>query len=181
MANQPRRTGEALSPAQARSLFDYNRYVFERYVRRVRRLPWEEAVRERETGHQSLFQTLVHILNVHEVWIGYILQRKNSDRELETLFQDPSRKPKDWKSFSPYNRRVWSGIDEFLQGISPRAMSQTVHAFWMPGRYTVSDGLMQTTFEQAHHLGEIIGALWQQDIEPPPMTWIEINRAIRNG
>ena len=44
----------------------------------------------------------------------------------------------------------------------------------MPGRYVVSDGLLQTTFEQAHHLGEIIAALWQDDIEPPPMTWIEV-------
>ncbi len=179
MAKRLGSAGEALSPVQARALFDYNRYVFERYVRRIRRLPWEEAIRERETGHQSLFQTLVHILNVHEVWIGYIIQGKSSDPELEKLFQDPLRKPGDWKGFSAYNRRVWNSIGEFMQGMAPRDMSRTVHAFWMPGKYTVSDGLMQTTFEQAHHLGEIIGALWQQDIEPPSMTWIEIQRAVK--
>ncbi len=179
MAKRLRSPGEALSPVQAKALFDYNRFVFERYVRRIRRLPWEDAIRERETGHHSLFQTLVHILNVHEVWIGYIIQGKSSDQELEKLFQDPLRKPGDWKGFSAYNRSVWNSIEECLQGIAPREMSRAVHAFWMPGKYTVSDGLMQTTFEQAHHLGEIIGALWQQDTEPPSMTWIEIRRAVQ--
>ncbi len=43
----------------------------------------------------------------------------------------------------------------------------------MPGRYTVEDGCFQASFEQAHHLGEIIAVFWQQDWNPPPMTWIQ--------
>ncbi|MBX8634844.1 MAG: DinB family protein [Thermoplasmata archaeon] len=167
-----------LTPLQARSLFAYNRRLFERYTRRIRRLPWNDVSRHRGTGHQSLFATLVHILNAHEVWIGYILQGRNSDQELEQLFRDTVRKPVDWRGFNTYNSRVWTIVDAYIGGLKPHDMARPVHAFWMAGKYTVSDGLMQTTFEEAHHIGEIIGVLWQQDIEPPHMTWIELGQAI---
>jgi uncharacterized damage-inducible protein DinB len=167
---------ERLTPAQARRLFEYNHRVFDRFVRAVRRLPAKEARRRREIGHQSYFDTLVHILNVHEVWIGYILQRRGSDAELEALFQDRTRHPSDWAGFSRYQRRVWTTVGSYLSALTVRELSRPVHAFWMPGRYVVSDALWQTTFEQAHHLGEIIGAFWQQDREPPAMTWLEVGR-----
>ncbi len=172
---------ERLTPAQARQLFDYNRRVFERFVRAVRRLPWRRAIRRREIGHQSLFGTLVHILNVHEVWIGYLVQGKNSDAQLEPLFRDPTRAPKDWKGFGAYSRRVWATVDSYLATVGPRALARPVRAFWMPGRYVASDGLWQATFEQAHHLGEVIGALWQDDTEPPEMTWIRLGPGVRRG
>ena len=180
--NMQRRTSAsgalALTPLQARQLFAYNKRLFERYARRIRRLPWNDASRHREIGHQSLFGTLVHILNVHEVWIGYILQGRNSDQELEELFGDPARKPEDWRGFNSYNRRVWALVDEYMNGLTPRDLSRPVHVFWMPGEYDASDGLMQATFEEAHHIGEIIGALWQQDIEPPDTAWIGIRQKI---
>lgn len=169
---------ELLTPAQARRLFAYNERLFERFARRVRHLPLRVARRGREIGHQSLFDTLVHILNVHEVWIGYILTGRSSDAELQELFDDPTRHPKDWKGFQVYNRRVWTLVREYLARVNSRALSQPAHAFWMPGRYAASDVLMQTTFEQGHHIGEIIGALWQDNIEPPAMTWIQVGASL---
>ncbi len=120
----------------------------------------------------------MHILNVHEVWIGYVLQGRSSDQELEKLFGDSTRKPGNWREFNAYNRRVWALIEAYMGRLTAGMMSRPVHAFWMPGEYNVADGLMQTTFEEAHHLGEIIGAFWQQNTEPPHMTWIEIGRTI---
>ncbi len=166
--------GELLTPAQARRLFAYNDRVLDRYVRAVRRLPWRQATRKREIGHQSLFGTLVHILNAQEVWVGYILQGRSSDPELERLFADPVRRPKDWRAFAVYRRRVRRTVAAYLRSLHARDLARPVHAFWMPGGYLASDGLLQVTFEEAHHLGEIIGALWQQDTEPPEMTWIRV-------
>lgn len=168
-----------LTPAQAREIFAYNVRLFDRFVRRVRRLPWRAVRRRREIGHQSIFQTLVHVLNVHEVWVGYILPGRSSDAELERLFADPTRRPKDWRAFRVYEARVWRLVHDYLARVTPSEMRRPVKVFWMPGRYVVSDGLLQATFEQAQHLGEIIAALWQDDIEPPPMTWIEVANARR--
>lgn len=168
-----------LTPNDAHSLVDYNRAVFERFVRRVRRLPRKGAMRRRGIGHESLFDTLVHILHVQEVWLIYIVRGRNSDQELEALFNDPRRAPKDWKAFDAYAERVWAGIDETVRGLSLKTLARPVSVFWMPGRYTVRDAVYQTTFEMAHHLGEIIGALWQDDATPPDMTWIDVRRAPR--
>ena len=52
------------------------------------------------------------------------------------------------------------------------ALSKKFTAPWLEGELGFSDILMQVTFEQAHHLGEIIALLWQVNTEPPEMTWI---------
>ena len=88
-----------ISPRDARAIFDYNRAVFDRFVRRVRKLRLKEAMRQRGIGHESLFNTLVHILNVHEVWLVYIVHGRNSDKVLEPLFDDVRRHPTTWSGF----------------------------------------------------------------------------------
>lgn len=158
----------------ARRLTAYNEAVFARYARAAYRLPWRVAVRNQEIGHLSIFRTLVHILNVHEVWMLYIVQGRGG--ELNELFRQSYRHPTDWAGFRPYSVQVWQGIRDFVSHLTPRTLSRPVKAPWMPGRYCVGDAVLQTTFEQAHHLGEIIGVLWQRDVEPPAMTWIELNR-----
>jgi len=155
-----------------RELLAYNRAVFDRFVRRLSRLPWKEVTRNREIGHETLFRTLVHILNVHEVWLVYIVPGRNS--ELGALFDDEDRHPTSWKTFRTYAERVWNGVDAVVRGLSERDLARPVKAPWMPGRYTVRDALFQTTIEQAHHLGEVIGALWQDDLASPEMTWIRV-------
>jgi uncharacterized damage-inducible protein DinB len=160
---------------EARELVAYNRSVFDRFVRQVARLPWKEATRNREIGHRSLFQTLVHILNVHEVWLVYIVPQRT--RELPALFAQEDRRPTTWRGFRAYSAKVWSGIDRTLRNLSDRDFRRRVKAPWMPGRYTVRDAFFQTTLEEAHHLGEVIGALWQKDVASTRMTWIEVRRA----
>jgi uncharacterized damage-inducible protein DinB len=161
-----------------RSLVEYDRAVFDRFVRRIRRLPWTAATRKRGIGHESLFDTLIHVLNVREVWFAYIIRGRNSDEELEALFQETRRHPVDWKGFHAYARRVWAEVDRTVAGMTPARASRPVSVFWMAGRYTVRDAFLQASFEQAHHLGEIIGALWQDDLAPPPMTWIDVRRGL---
>ncbi|MGA7923259.1 MAG: DinB family protein [Thermoplasmata archaeon] len=165
------------SPNDGAAIVDYNHAVFDRFVRRVRHLPGNAATRRRGIGHESLLDTFAHILNVHEVWLVYIVRGRTSDKDLRPLFEDARRHPKNWKAFDEYSKRVWRSINETVQGLTPRGLARKVKAFWMPGQYTVRDAIMQTTLEQANHLGEIIGALWQDDVKPPNMTWIDVRRA----
>ncbi|MGC2289100.1 MAG: DinB family protein [Thermoplasmata archaeon] len=158
----------------ARRLVAFNAAGFERFARAAHRLPWRVASGNKGTGHLSIFRTLVHILNVHEVWMLYIIQART--RELKTLFQQPDRRPTSWLGFDTYSKRVWTGIDRYVAALTPAMLSHVVKAPWMPGKYTVGDAVLQTTFEQAHHLGEIIGTYWQRDVEPPQMMWIPLTR-----
>lgn len=167
-------TASPVTVETARRLAAYNAKAFREYARGARRLPWRAASRNRGTGHLSIFGTLVHILNVHEVWFEYIVQGRT--RELRQLFQQKYRHPTTWSGFEAYSRAVWKGIDRYFAALTPRTLARRVKAPWFPGKYTVGDAILQTTFEQAHHLGEIIGIYWQQNKEPPQMMWIPLTR-----
>jgi uncharacterized damage-inducible protein DinB len=161
----------------ARELLDYDRALFERYERKVRALPKKGAFQNCEIGHLSPFATLVHVLNVHQVWLDYIVAGRQ--KELARLFSDPKRHPTTWRGFDAYRDAVWKAEAAFARRLTEEALSRQVRAPWMPGRYTLGDAILQTSFEEAHHLGEIIGVLHQQDRRPPDMTWIQLRRQAR--
>jgi uncharacterized damage-inducible protein DinB len=158
----------------ARRLAAYNTTAFERYARAARRLPWREVSADKGTGHRSIFGTLVHILNVHEVWMIYIVQGRT--REIDDLFRQTVRRPTTWAGFDAYWKRVRTGLDRYYSSVTSRRLERRVKAPWMSGSYTAGDAVLQTTFEQAHHLGEIIAIYWQREKEPPEMTWIPLTR-----
>ena len=166
-------------PADAMALVEYNHRLFDRFARQVRRLPRRAGFRKRGIGHETLFDTLVHIVNVQEVWLLYINRGRNSDRELGSLFENPARHPKDWRDLDAYAERVWSEVEEVTERLTAKELSARVSVFWMKGRYTVRDGYLQATFEEAMHIGEIIGALWQDDTATRDMTWIDVRRPKR--
>lgn len=150
-------------------LVDYDRRSFEAFERGIKRGGWAEAVKEREIGHHTFKDTLVHILNVHEAWLIAAAQKRWE------IFDDPSRSRKNilsWKDLRRYRERVWGGIDELMKGLTEEGLRRRVKVPWIKGRYTLEDAFFQTSFEQAHHLGEIIGAYWQMDKAPPQMMWI---------
>ncbi len=125
-----------------------------------------------------MIATLTHILNVQESGLLYIVPRRQ--REIDALGQDPGRAPKDWKEFDAYASRVWDGIEARLPTLTEKELQRRVKAFWMPGRTTVRDAILQISFEEAHHIGELIGAMWRLNIEPPAMTWIELRPGRRD-
>jgi uncharacterized damage-inducible protein DinB len=167
-------TRSPITVETAQRLAAYNATAFRRYARAAQRLPWRDASADRRIGHRSFFGTLVHILNVHEVWMIYIVQGRT--RELDELFRQTDRRPTTWAGFNAYSKRVWAGLKHYYATLTPATLEQRVKAPWMPGSYTVGDAVLQTTFEQAHHLGEIIAIYWQRDREPPEMTWIRLTR-----
>jgi uncharacterized damage-inducible protein DinB len=168
-------------PEDALAIVEYDRALYERFARKVRRLKGRAAFRKRGIGHESLFDTLVHIVNVQEVWLLYINRGRNTDPELEPLFTNPERHPKDWKGLDAYAARVWDEVSAVTRSITAPQLSAHVFAFWMKGRYTVRDGYLQATLEEAMHIGEIIGALWQDDIATSDMTWIDVGRGPRRS
>jgi len=66
-----------------------------------------------------------------------------------------------------------------MAGLSDAELHRIVKVPWIPGRYTLEDVFFQSSFEQAHHLGEIIGAYWQMDRAPPQMMFIPTLLGVR--
>ena len=159
-----------------RRLVRYDRLAFESFERGIKRLGWKEATKNREIGHLSFKDTLVHILNVHEAWLVAAAQDRWE------VGKDPSRRRENvrsWADLRKYRERVWSGIDALMADLSEPRLRSRVKVPWMSGRYTLEDAFFQSSFEQAHHVGEIIGAYWQMDKAPPQMMWIPLQLGTR--
>ncbi len=155
----------------ARRLLSYDRLAFGSFERSLRRAGWKFATAPRETGHPSLKDTLVHILNVHEAWLVAAAQNRWE------VFEAAGRRPKEVQSFSAlaaYRRRVWEAVDPLVARLTEARLDRRVKVPWMPGRYTLLDGIFQASFEEAHHLGEVIAVYWQQDRVPPQMMWLPL-------
>ena len=69
---------------------------------------------------------------------------------------------------------VETGVDALLGDLSDSMLASPIKVDWFEKERSLADVLMQVTIEQAHHLGEIIALLWQQNINPPEMTWIGV-------
>lgn len=159
-----------MNPTDVQALVRYNRDVLERYERALRRLGWRQITRERNTGHHSMKDTYLHIHQVADGWLNYVVPGR---LDAMTERPDPFRFG-DWRAIRRWTAEVWRGIEERVDALTPKELDRPVRAPWMPGRYTVRDAYLQVTFEQAHHLGEIIAMFWQMDRAPPEMTWIRI-------
>lgn len=160
-----------------RRLVTYDRRAFGSFERSARRLGWRKTVANREIGHRSVKDTLVHILNVHEVWLVAAAQ----DR-WDEVFRNRRRQAKEVRSFSDlraYRDAVWRAVDRLLVGLSDRGLARRVRVPWISGRYTLEDAFYQASFEQAHHLGEVIAVYWQMDRTPPQMMWIPLQTGVR--
>ena len=72
-------------------------------------------------------------------------------------------------------RRLRVDVDEHLLH---RDLERPVQPAWKERPHPLRDALVQVTLEQAHHVGELIAMFWQQDVEPPEMTWIDVRLAI---
>ena len=160
-----------------RRLVTYDRRAFESFERYLQRLGWAKATAPRGIAHGSLKDTLVHILNVHEAWLVAAAQ----DR-WDEVRANPGRRAEAVRSFADlrrYRASTWKGIDRLMAGLTEAALARRVQVPWIGGRYTLEDGFFQSSFEQAHHLGEVIAVLWQMDRTPPQMMWIPLLTGVR--
>jgi uncharacterized damage-inducible protein DinB len=123
-----------------------------------------------EASHDSMKNIFIHILTVYNGWINYNALGKSDSIPWE------EHDPKNYHSMSETEQflsKVMKGVRGFMEELKDPSLSNKISAPWMEGEHALSDVLMQVTLEQAHHLGEIIALLWQLNIEPPQMTWID--------
>lgn len=167
--NRPIRESIA-GPNYYRSLFAYNRRVWNRYFNASAKLSWKTLSKNMEISHYSMKNTLVHVLTVYNGWLNYNVYGRSS--EIPHGTEHNPDKYNSMKQVREFSNKVWKGVDMLLDNLDDKLLSKKVKAPWLPGTYTLADVLMQVSFEQAHHIGEVIAMMWQLDIEPPEMTWI---------
>ena len=162
--------------ADFRSIYQYNWQVLRDYGEALAKLPREELIKNREATHGSMKNIFHHILSVHDGWLNVAAQGTSADPAMrERDFDEvPSMDP-----LRAYLEKIIAKEASFLASLRDKDLGRRVKPEWKERSHPLQDALMQVTFEQAHHIGELIALFWQIDVEPPEMTWIDVRLAMK--
>jgi len=75
-----------------------------------------------------------------------------------------------------YVEQVEPKANEYLNKVTSKELSRTIERKQRDGSTTlatVEDYLIHLFQEETHHIGELIALLWQIDVSPPHMGWIQ--------
>jgi uncharacterized damage-inducible protein DinB len=157
-----------------RQIFKYNRIVLRSFLETVEKLPSGIVTKNLEASHNSIKDIFTHILTVYDGWLNHARKGETGgvpDSELDEAFDS-------MQGMKQYMKHVEEGVDDLLLKLDEAMLGMPVKVEWMEKEHSLADALMQVTIEQAHHLGEIIALLWQNNIEPPEMTWIDSQQSL---
>ena len=153
-----------------REVFAYNWRVLRDFGAALERLPAAEAKKDRGATYGSMKNIFHHILSVHDGWLNVTAQGGSAD---------PAMREKDFDEASiaelrGYLEKIIAKEESFLSGLKEKDLDRRIQPAWKERSHPIRDALAQVTLEQAHHVGELISLFWQQDVEPPEMTWIDV-------
>ena len=164
------------SVADFRDTYEYNWRVLRDYCETLAKLPEDELLKNREATHESLKNIFHHILSVHDGWLNVTAQGASADPAMRERDFDEVRTMEPLRA---YMKKIIAKEKRFLAKLTDKDLDRGVQPEWKTRPHPLRDALMQVTFEQAHHTGELIALLWQIDVEPPEMTWIDVRLAMK--
>jgi uncharacterized damage-inducible protein DinB len=153
-----------------RNLFEYSQALRNRYLEQIAKLPWEEVIKSRGASFDSLRNILLHTIDAEDRLVNYVIPGRTKDWV--------SRNPDDFRDIDSVGKRlkeVESKTKTYVTRIDSAELERKVE---LPRLGTpsilirVEDILVAAALENIHHFGELIALLWQMDIEPPHMGWI---------
>ena len=159
-----------------REIYQYNWRVLRDYCDALSKLPPAALVKDREATYHSMKNIFFHVLTVHDGWLNLTAQGRSADPKIREVdeFDDIKTMP----PLQAYMEKVIAMEELFLKSLKASDLDRKIQPSWKKRAHALRDALMQVTLEQAHHFGELIALFWQQDVEPPEMTWVDIHMAI---
>ena len=155
-------------------LLEYNQFLRHKYLETLSRLSWEDFVKDRGASFPSLRDIYLHILFVVNIYFNYILQGNPNYPSINYNEYDSIEK------IIKYLDQVESKANDYLSKVTPEELTKKIErkqkdgsTFFAP----VEDMLLDFFQEETHHRGELIALLWQMDIAPPHMGFIQYTRS----
>ena len=153
-------------------LYEYVILSRRKFFEQFRALGWEEFVRNREASWNSLQGVFVHLLEVEDSWLHYDIAGK------PWPFGD--REPSAFKNFDEveqYERDLTRRTRKLLGGLNPEELRREI-AFGKE-KATVEDIFIHAFIDEVAHLGEFVCLMWQIDVKPPFVDWIDFSKTGR--
>jgi uncharacterized damage-inducible protein DinB len=156
---------------EARRLFDYLIDARERFLATFREIGWEEFSKDREASWHSMLGIFLHILEVEASWLHYALQGS-------PLADSRDLNPAEYSNFDQLtvlNSEISSKTIAILEGLKGQDLSMVVAFKERSGttRRKKEKVLMHAFVDEIAHVGEFVCLLWQLDVKPPFIDWLD--------
>jgi uncharacterized damage-inducible protein DinB len=155
-------------------LLEYSQFLRHKYLETLSKLLWEDLVKDRGASFPSLRDIYLHIVFVVDAYINYILQGNPNYPSVNYNEYDSIEK------VTKYLEQVESKTNVYLGKVTPEELAKKVERKQKDGStilVPVEDLLLDFFQEETHHRGELIALLWQMDVAPPHMGFIQYLRS----
>jgi len=155
-------------------LLEYSQFLRHKYLETLSKLSWEDLVKDRGASFPSLRDIYLHIVFVVDAYINYILQGNPNYPSLNYNEYDSIGK------ITKYLEQVESKANAYLSKVTPEELARNIERKQKDGStflVPVEDMLLDFFQEETHHRGELIALLWQMDVAPPHMGFIQYLRS----
>ena len=158
-------------------LWRYATALKHRYFDALSKLPWEALVRNRDASFNSIRNIFLHLVNVEDFYGSLVLSKKAGKYS-----------PYDFDSFNNMEsiRRQMNEVEaktkERLSSLGAKGLAGKYEWTRPDGVVVMGSGediVLHLALEQIHHFGELISLLWQMNVEPPHLGWLQYSREAR--
>ena len=136
-------------------LLEYSQFLRHKYLETLSKLPWEDVVKDRGASFPSLRDIYLHIVFVVDAYINYGLQG------------NPNYPNVNYNEYDSIEK-----ITKYLEDVESRANANL--SKMTPEELEKNEVVLLDFFqEETHHRGELLALLWQMDVEPPHMGFLQ--------
>jgi uncharacterized damage-inducible protein DinB len=165
--------------ATFREWAEYNIRAREGYMAAFEKLPKEELSRDRGASFSTLLGIQCHILGAQWWWL------KNASPPPGPAEPTDYSEPPSLEDVQRFEREVDAAVREFFRRLTEEDLDRKYPAPKPAGyseqiEITVRDTLLHLLEEEIQHRGELNALLWQLDVDPPVLDWIDWKYIQRN-
>jgi uncharacterized damage-inducible protein DinB len=160
-----------MSIIEMRERFDYMIETRAKFLETFRSIGWDAFTQDRGATWNSMLGIFLHVLDDEEEWLQYGAKRGS-------ILDGPDRKVADYHDFdklSKDNSFVGKLTQTYLASLSDADLDREIDLKLNDGVYRrkVSKILMHAWVDELAHIGELICLLWQLDVKPPYIDWLD--------
>ncbi len=152
---------------ELKQLIEYNEKIRRRYFEALKKVPWEEFVKNREASFHSMRNIFIHTLGAVDYWLDFL---KKENVHSHKKFDDYLN----FQDVNAYMEQVEKRTHGYFDSLPPDGLTRkytVTNDMNETVEITAEDVLIHVFEEEVHHRGELIALLWQMGIEPPMMGW----------
>jgi uncharacterized damage-inducible protein DinB len=155
-----------------RERVEYNIHAREGYLAAFEKLPKEELTRDRGASHPTLLHIQTHILWGQWWWL------KNASLPPGPAEPADTSDPPTLEEVKRLEREVDAAVREYFRHLTENDLDRRYPAPKPAGyskeiEISVRDTLRHMIEEEIQHRGELNALLWQMNVDPPVLDWID--------